>query len=290
MKGQSSAGARLRGLLDHADGPVLVPGCGDAISARLIEEAGFAATCISGGWTSGARGFLDVGLITLVEMAGNASYIAQAVNIPVLADADTGFGVDVNVARCVQEFERTGVASIQIEDQGTPKRCGLMGDKIVVSVDEMASKVATAVGARQDDEFVIIARTDSLASEGVERAIDRGLAYFEAGADMLMVEALQAEDEVAAVATAFAGQHLVFNRTPQSFAPIVPLDRLGGYSLIYFPMHLVLASLSLQRDMLAEIMQTGMCNSFENGMASVGDFFDLFGTERAAEPAARRGD
>src|SRR6266702_1339279 len=182
--------ARLRALLDSGQ-TIVAPGAFDPLSARLVEEAGFPAVYMTGFGTSAALiGRPDVGLLTMTEMAGNAGRIAAAVDIPVIADADTGYGNPLNVIRTVGVYEAAGVAGIHIEDQVAPKKCGHLEGKLVIPAQEMAEKVRAAVEARTQPEFVIIARTDARAVEGLERSLERGRMYREAGADALFIEAL----------------------------------------------------------------------------------------------------
>ena len=181
----------LRRLIAHGE-MVLAPGCYDALGARLVEEAGFQAVYMTGfGSAASLLGRPDVGLMTLSEMVDNARRIAQAVDMPVIADADTGYGNPINVIRTVHEYEAAGVAAIHLEDQVMPKKCGHMEGKQLISAGEMAAKVAAAVAARNASEFLIIARTDARAVEGLSGALERARGYRQAGADMLFVEAPQ---------------------------------------------------------------------------------------------------
>src|SRR5690348_3319785 len=192
--------ARLRALLE-AGQTIVAPGAFDPLSARLVEEAGFPAVYMTGFGTSAALiGRPDVGLLTMTEMAGNAGRIAACVDIPVIADADTGYGNPLNVIRTIGAYEAAGVAGIHIEDQVAPKKCGHMEGKQVIAASEMAQKVRAAVDARTDPDFVIIARTDARAVEGLQSAIERASRYLDAGADVLFVEAVVNEAEAAAVA------------------------------------------------------------------------------------------
>src|SRR5713101_3250662 len=187
------------------------PGCGDALSARLIEEAGFEVAFMSGFWSSGARGLLDIGLISLTEMVQNARYISHAINIPLISDADTGFSDGaIHVRRCVEEFESAGAAGITLEDQTVLKKCGLRKEKSLVGVDAMVIKLRAALASRLDPNFVVIARTDALDPEGLEGAITRGKAYLGCGADLLFIEGFRAESEVRAAADEFPNRRLVF--------------------------------------------------------------------------------
>ncbi|HSU66703.1 MAG TPA: isocitrate lyase/phosphoenolpyruvate mutase family protein, partial [Tepidisphaeraceae bacterium] len=187
-------GARLRKLI--ADGCVAMPGAFNAATARLIERAGFDAVYVSGaGLANATAGVPDIGLLGLDEVARLAGYIAAAVKIPAIVDADTGFGAAHNVARTVQEIEKAGLAGLHIEDQVFPKRCGHVAGKSLVETKEMVEKIRSAVRARRDASFLIIARTDARASEGIDGAIDRAHEYLAAGADAVFPEALETAAE-----------------------------------------------------------------------------------------------
>ena len=215
--------ARLRALLDSGQ-TIVAPGAFDALSARLVEEAGFPAVYMTGFGTSAALiGRPDVGLLTMTEMAASAGRIAECVDIPVIADADTGYGNPLNVIRTVGAYEAAGVAGIHIEDQVAPKKCGHMEGKQVIGAQEMAAKVRAAVEARAQPEFVIIARTDARAVEGLERALERARLYRAAGADVLFIEALVSEAEVEEAARAFPGVPLLFNWAEGGKTPPVGL-------------------------------------------------------------------
>ena len=180
-------------------GMVSAPGCYDCITARSIERAGFEAVYMTGAGTAAMLGYPDYGLVTLSEMADNAGRIASAIKLPVIADADTGYGNELNAIRTVREYEKRGVAGIHIEDQGFPKKCGHLEDKTIVSIEDYVAKIRAAVNAKVDPDFLIIARTDSRAVLGFEEAIRRANAAIEAGADMAFVEAPQTVEETAAV-------------------------------------------------------------------------------------------
>jgi 2-methylisocitrate lyase-like PEP mutase family enzyme len=190
--------SRFRALLQR-DGMVVAPGAYDCITAKLIEQAGFAAVYMTGAGTAATLGYPDFGLVTMSEMVGNAGRIAAAVELPVIADADTGYGNELNVFRTVREFERSGVAGIHIEDQEFPKKCGHLDNKQVIPREDYIAKIRAADAARCDKDFQIIARTDARAVAGLEEAVARANAALAAGADMAFVEAPQSEQEVAAV-------------------------------------------------------------------------------------------
>ncbi|MGE0853776.1 MAG: oxaloacetate decarboxylase [Hyphomicrobiaceae bacterium] len=180
-------------------GMVVAPGAFDCITSRAIERAGFAAVYMTGGGTAASRGYPDYGLLTMSEMADNAGRIAASIRLPVIADADTGYGNELNAIRTVREYERRGVAGLHIEDQGFPKKCGHLEDKTIAPLDDYVAKIRAAVSAKRNPDFLVIARTDSRAVLGFEEAVRRGNAAAEAGADMVFIEAPQTLDEVKAI-------------------------------------------------------------------------------------------
>src|SRR5258708_2546661 len=192
------ATTRLRQLL-AAKNMLVAPGAYDGITARLAEQAGYSAVYMTGAGTSMARGFPDFGLLGMSEMVDNAAMMARTVEIPLISDADTGYGNELNVTRTVREFESRGIAGIHIEDQVSPKRCGHLDGKEIIAQGEYISKIKAAVAARRDPDFVIIARTDSRAVAGFDEAITRANAAIAAGADMAFVEAVQTDEELAQV-------------------------------------------------------------------------------------------
>lgn len=255
----TSPGARLRALMS-VDAPVLVPGAYDALSARLVEQAGFDAAYMTGfGATASRLGLPDVGLMTATEMVDQAGRMARAISVPLISDADTGYGNAVNVRRTVGDFERAGVAAIHLEDQVSPKRCGHMSGKQVVPVGEMVDKVHAAVEARTDPGFVLIARTDARAVDGLDAALERAASYRDAGADVLFVEAPQDEAEIEAVAAAFPDTPLMFNWVERGRTPMLPLEQITelGFALVIYPVAtLFSATLAMQR-YLAELRRAG---------------------------------
>jgi 2,3-dimethylmalate lyase len=274
-RGQTSLSVLLR-----EQRPLLAPGCYDALSARLVEEAGFSAAYMTGfGSAAGRLGRPDVGLLTMSEMVDNAYRIAEVVDIPVIADADTGYGNPISVIRTVREFERAGVAAIHIEDQVMPKKCGHMEGKQVVAAREMAQKVRAAVDARRSSDFLIIARTDAAALEGLDAAIERGHIYREAGADLLFIEAPRTEPEIAAVAEAFKGVPLLFNYAEGGKTPAVEMSRLAelGFAVVIFPISTLLAATGAMRHVLARIRADGTPRAVLDELPSFPGFLEFIG-------------
>ena len=274
-----SGPARLRELLNSGQ-TIVAPGAFDPLAARLVEEAGFAAVYMTGFGTSAALlGRPDVGLLTMTEMADSAGRIAACVDIPLIADADTGYGNPLNVIRTVGAYEAAGVAGLHIEDQVAPKKCGHMEGKLVIGADEMAQKVKAAVDARTDPDFVIIARTDARAVEGLDSALDRARRYRDAGADVLFIEALVSEAEIEAAAAAFPDVPLLFNWAEGGKTPPVSLDRLTelGYRIVIFPIGTLLAATAAMRRILQEIAAAGTPASLLGDLPTFGEFTDFIG-------------
>lgn len=249
----------LRDLLARPE-PLLAPGAYDALSARIIEQAGFPAVYMTGfGTAASLLGRPDVGLLGMSEMIANAARIAQVVDVPVIADADTGYGNPLNVIRSVREYERAGVEAIHIEDQILPKKCGHMENKQVIDASEMAEKLRAAVEARKSPDFLVIARTDARAVEGLESALRRARLYRQAGADVLFVEGPQSEQEVAEVARAFPQVPLLFNWAEGGKTPPVPIERLKelGYRIVIFPISALLVAAKAVREIMARIRSDG---------------------------------
>jgi 2-methylisocitrate lyase-like PEP mutase family enzyme len=278
--GAAPGGARrLRELLAGGD-VVLAPGVFDALGARLVEEAGFRAVYMTGFGTAAALlGRPDVGLLTMTEMVENAGRIAAATELPVIADADTGYGNSLNVIRTVQEYERAGVAAIHIEDQVAPKKCGHMEGKQVIPAGEMEGKIRAAVAARQSADFVIIARTDARAVEGIEAALERARRYRDAGADVLFVEAAESEDEIALVAERLADVPLLFNWAEGGKTPPIDHQRLSdlGFKLVIFPIATLLGTTAWIRHALAEIRKAGTPLPIMSELPRFGEFLDFIG-------------
>lgn len=270
---------RLRELLARNE-PTLAPGAFDALSARVVEAASFDAVYMTGfGSTASLLGQPDVGLLTEHEMMENARRMAQAVNIPLIADADTGYGNPLNVIRAVRDYERAGVAALHIEDQVSPKKCGHMDRKHVISRDDMIAKVRAARDARSENGVLIIARTDARAMEGLDAALDRAEAYRDAGADLLFIEAPQSVDEIEAVASRLQGTPLLFNWAEGGKTPPVGLAELAemGFKLIIFPISLLLAATQAMQAAAAAIRTDGTPINLVPSLPSFQQFTDFIG-------------
>jgi 2-methylisocitrate lyase-like PEP mutase family enzyme len=269
---------RLRELM-ASDDIVLAPGAYDAITARLIEQAGFPAVYMTGAGTAAARGYPDYGLLTLTEMVENAAVLVRAVGVPVIADADNGYGNELNVTRTVRDFEARGVAAIHIEDQVSPKRCGHLDGKEVVPLTEFVSKIRAAAAARRCRDFVLIARTDARAIAGLDEAVERANAALAAGADIAFVEAPRTLEELASVPKRVRGPCLL-NVVPGGKTPLVDMAeaRAMGYRLAIFP-SLCLSEIILAVEAaLRSLTATRRANAAPPG-ATVLDIFRRFGAD-----------
>jgi 2-methylisocitrate lyase-like PEP mutase family enzyme len=274
----ASPGRRLKELL-RPGRTLMAPGAFSPMPAKLVEQAGFEAVYMPGGGTALDRlGVADLGLVTMTEMVDNAAAIARAVGIPVIADADTGFGNALNVQRTVREYERAGVAAIHLEDQQFPKRCGHLLGKSLIPLEEAASKIQAAVEARADPDFMIIARCDALAVAGMDETVRRCQAYLEAGADMLFVESPRSVEEITQIPRLIPGAHL-FNVAASGKTPFLSSDYLDelGYQLMILPNFTALVAIKAMAGALAEIRRTGTVTSILDSCASFSDFTTLGG-------------
>jgi 2,3-dimethylmalate lyase len=293
LLGVGAAPRATLGELLAAGEMVLAPGCYDALGARLVEEAGFPAAYMTGfGTAASLLGRPDVGLLTLSEMVGNARRIASAVDIPVIADADTGYGNPINVIRTVHEYEAAGVAAIHLEDQLMPKKCGHMDGKSLIPKEEMAAKVSAAVSARRSPEFLIIARTDARAVEGLGGALDRGRLYRQAGADVLFVEAPQSTGEIETIAATFPDAPLLFNYAEGGKTPPVTHEFLRelGFKLVIFPISALLAATVAIRSVLARIKAAGSPIEVLPSMLPFDEFLRFIGLDEIRELEQRFSD
>jgi 2-methylisocitrate lyase-like PEP mutase family enzyme len=270
----------LRRLI-AADGYTIVPGAHDTLTARLVEQAGFSAVYLTGGGYSRANGYPDLGLLTLGENVRFIGLTVEAVAIPVIADADTGYGNAINVIRTVREYEKSGVAAFHIEDQVSPKKCGHYDGKEVIARAEMVGKIKAAVDTRRDSELVIIARSDARAVEGLEAAIDRVNAYLEAGADVGFVEAPQSIEELRRVGLEVRGPALV-NVFEGGKTPMLGAAALAamGFRLGIYPSQTHRAAIRAAQRVLAALKEDGDTNRVEGELASFQEREVAVGTER----------
>lgn len=281
------ATTKFRRLLQQP-GLIMAPGAYDCLTARLIQQAGFPAVYMTGAGTSVARlGYPDLALATLSEMQESAAAIAAAVEIPVIADADTGYGGILNVRRTVRQYERSGVAALHLEDQDFPKRCGHLDDKRVIPVDDMVQKIHAAVDARTDDDFTIIVRTDALAVTGWDDAMRRCEEYIRAGADGLFVEALRTPEEVERAGRSL-DVPLLFNYVETGKSPLLSAAELErfGFKIAIFPVSALLSATLAVRHTLAELRRLGTTAHLLESMTTLQDCFEVVGlSEMLAEDA-----
>jgi 2-methylisocitrate lyase-like PEP mutase family enzyme len=263
-----SAPAKLRDLLAGA-GLIVAPGVFDGLSARLVEMAGFSAVYGSGGAVSRAIGLPDIGLLSLTEVTEQMRRIVDSTDLPVIADADTGFGNAINTHRTALEFARTGVAAFHLEDQTFPKRCGHLNDKSVIPTEEMAQKIRAAKDAVGSSGPLVIARTDAVAVEGFDAAIDRVLSYREAGADILFVEAPESEAQIIAVAERIEAPKLI-NMFSGGKTPVVSTAKLSalGFQIVIIPSDLQRATIKAIQRTLAVIAEDGNSARVEDELAT----------------------
>ena len=280
---------RLRELLARP-GAVRAPGVADALNAKLVTRHGFEAIYMTGAGTTAVRlGMPDVGLLTMTEMIDNAARIADASGLPLIADADNGYGGVLNVRRTIQGYERAGAAAVHIEDQVIPKRCGHLAGKQLVPVEEMTAKLRAAADARHDADFVLIARTDAIAVEGFDAALERAARYREAGADVLFVEAPNAE-QLPMIAPRLRAP-LLYNVATSGKTPFLPKEEIErlGFKIIIYPNWVMLAAIRAASEVLATLKATGSIASIASGVPSFKEFFDLLGMPEVQELEARYG-
>jgi 2-methylisocitrate lyase-like PEP mutase family enzyme len=283
---------QLRRLIDQR-GYTMVPGAYDTLTARLVEAAGFAAVYLTGGGYSRASGYPDLGLLSLTENVLFIGRTVEAVGVPVIADADTGYGNAINVIRTVREYEKTGVAGFHIEDQVSPKKCGHYEGKEVISRAEMVGKIKAAVDTRRDGNMVIIARSDARAIEGLAAAIDRVNAYLEAGADVGFVEAPQTVEELRTVGREVQGPALV-NVFEGGKTPMLGAQELEamGFRLGIYPSQTHRAAIRAAQRVLAAMRRDGDTRAIETELATFQEREDAVGTAtwRALEDKYMRMD
>ncbi|MEY2520566.1 MAG: methylisocitrate lyase [Verrucomicrobiota bacterium] len=271
----SSPAARLRELI--REGCVAMPGVFNAAMARLVERAGFDAVYISGaGLCNATAGMPDIGLLTLTEVAQLAGYVARAVKIPAIVDADTGFGGAENAARTIRQFERAGLAGCHIEDQEFPKRCGHLAGKTLVEIEDMNEKIAAAAAAKKDKDFLLIARTDARAVESFAKAVERAQSYLGAGADAIFPEALQSREEFRDFAKEVKAP-LLANMTEFGKSPMLSLGLLAelGYRMVIYPQTAFRVSMFAAGQMLRDLKKTGTQESWLDRMQTREELYKL---------------
>jgi len=276
---RSTKPRRLRELI--AKRTVVLPGAFNALSAMQIERAGFDAVYVSGAALAAARGLPDIGLLSMTEVISDAATIANAVAIPALADADTGFGPSLSVMRTVRELERAGVSGIQIEDQDMPKKCGHLPGKRLVPRAEMVGKIKATVEARLDPDFFIVARTDARAVEGIAAAVERAKAYVDAGADAIFPDALESAEEFQTFARQLAktglNVPLVANMTEFGKTPFLRVSEFEeiGYRLVLFPVTALRIAAKAIETMLTELKSAGTQHAFLERMQTRQQLYEL---------------
>ena len=274
---ERSPGRRLRDAYEAA--PIMIPGAFNALTARMAERLGYAAVYLSGGaLAAGWAGVPDIGLVTATEFAAAVATLAWSTTLPVLADADTGFGAAINVERTVRLYEDAGAAGLHLEDQDLPKRCGHLSGKALVGVDAMAAKVRAAVASRRDPDFVIVARTDARSVEGFDAAVGRARAYREAGADMIFPEALESAEEFARFAREVPGS-LLANMTEFGRGPIVDFAELGaiGYRAVIYPLTAFRAAMKAAEITLRSLRDDGNQRGLLGTFQTRAELYDLLG-------------
>lgn len=256
---------------------IVAPGCYDALSARLVEMAGFKAAFMTGFGASGSiLGQPDYGLMTMNEMLTVCANITSAINIPLIGDVDTGYGNPLNVYRTIREFERAGVAAVHIEDQVFPKRCGHMENKAVIPVEEHCEKIRACVDARE--EMLIIARTDARATHGINEAIERVLAYYEAGADIIYIDAPRSVEELRMIGEKAKGYKFV-NQVENGKTPLLTVKELQdlGFDIVIFPVCTVFTAAKAMQKMLSELKQKGTTRDCLDMMTTFSEYNSIVG-------------
>jgi len=271
----------------HRKPIVVAPGVYDALTASMVETAGFEACYLSGAAIAYTKlGRPDIGLVSMAEVADTLTHIRERVGLPIVVDADTGFGNALNVQRTVRVFERAGATALQLEDQTFPKRCGHLADKGVIPAAEMAGKIRAAVDARASDKTLIVARTDAVAVEGFERAIERAHLYAQAGADMLFIEAPKTRAELKRVVDACGTNvPLMANMVEGGMTPIVPAHELDalGFSFVIFPGGIVRAIAKAAQDFYGSLKRDGTTDAYRDRMFDFAGINVLLGTSAILE-------
>ena len=278
MEAMGQATTQLRKLL-REPGIIMAPGAYDCLTARIIRNAGFPAVYMTGAGTSVATlGYPDLALATMSEMVGNAADIAAAVDAPVIADADTGYGGILNIQRTIRQYQRAGVAAVHIEDQEFPKRCGHLDNKRVIATEDMVGKIRAATDARTDEDFVLIVRTDALAVTGWDDTMRRCEAYAKAGADVLFVEAIRSAEEAERV-VASVELPLLYNYVETGKSPLFTAGELEqlGFKLVIYPASALLTVGKVVAGLMAELKRQGTTEHLVDNMVSLQDCFEIMG-------------
>jgi 2-methylisocitrate lyase-like PEP mutase family enzyme len=268
MPDRATPGGRLRDLIGRADG-LLLPGAANALTARMIEDLGYDAAYVTGaGVTNTFLGVPDLGFVSLTDMSSHVAAMAEVVDIPLVIDADTGYGNAVNVTRAVRVLERAGAAAIQLEDQVTPKRCGHFDGQEVVGEAEAVRKIQAATDARRDEDTVIIARTDARAAHGLSAALERAAALADAGADVLFVEGLRSEDELRAVGAALPGVPKLANIVEGGRTPMLPRAELHamGFAIVLYANAALQAAVHGMRTVLSGLRENGTLDGLTDAL------------------------
>jgi methylisocitrate lyase len=281
-----SRAKRFRELLQSPD-TVVIPGCYDAIGARLIEDAGFDAVYMSGMAVAASLGYADVGIIGCAEMSGRAGVVAGSVGLPLFADADSGYGGPNNIIETVRAFERAGAAGIHLEDQPMPKKCAVLAGKSVVPIAEMLARIEAACRARRSEDFVVVGRTDALSVDGFDAAIDRAVAYEKAGADATMVMGLSAEAEMRHMRSRLRKPSIVLMTEGLRELMVPAVLTSIGIACVIYPLSLLTATVTTQRDVVAELKSQGTTARISERMASLVDVHQLMGIDASNTAEAR---
>ena len=269
---------KFKNLLDNP-GIIAAPGAYDCLTAKIIQNAGFSAVYMTGAGTSVAKyGYPDLALTTATEMIASARDICSVVDIPVIADADTGYGGALNVQRTIRDYERSGVAAVHLEDQEFPKRCGHLDGKQVISISDMVSKIKAAVDARNDPDFTLIVRTDALAVTSWDDTIDRCWQYIDAGADVLFVEAIRSREQAESLAKLFPVP-LMYNFVETGKSPLYDISELEdiGFKIVIYPVSALLTVCNVVSNVMSELKQFGTTGHLVENMVAVTEAFDMVG-------------
>lgn len=269
----------LRELINK-EKTLVAPGVFDGLSAMLAKQAGFQVLYASGGAIARSMGYPDIGLVTMTEVLSVLAQIVDASKLPVIADADTGFGNTLNVRRTVYEYERLGLAGLHIEDQTFPKRCGHLKDKSLIATEDMIAKIMAATDARKDPDFLIIARTDAISVEGFDSAIKRAQAYIKAGADMIFIEAPETVEQIENISKLIPQPKLI-NMFSGGKTPLVPVEKLkaSGYNIVIIPSDLQRAAIFAMQKTLDAIYKNGNSAAIEELLTSFNEREKIVGTE-----------